>query len=70
MWAARPCIAAGRNGLLLLLLARVGVMLRHAARHNVQRLWHRDINCILIQPPQILRERLGYVDQVLHTLWG
>ncbi|NQW38633.1 MAG: hypothetical protein HQ469_05480 [Cyanobacteria bacterium] len=51
--------------------------LRHAGSHNVElflddepRLWRRDINGILIQPPQILRERLGDVDQVLDTLWG
>ena len=51
---------------------QLAAALRHAGSHNVElflddepRLWQRDINGIPIQPPQILRERLGDVDQVL-----
>ncbi|NQW39444.1 MAG: polysaccharide biosynthesis protein [Cyanobacteria bacterium] len=51
---------------------QLAAALRHAGTHNVElflddepRLWQRDINGIPIQPPQILRERLGDVDQVL-----
>ena len=51
---------------------QLAAALRHAGSHNVElflddepRLWHRDINGIPIQPPQILRERFGDVDQVL-----
>ena len=51
---------------------QLAAALRHAGCHNVElflddepRLWQRDINGIPIQPPQILRERLGDVDQVL-----
>jgi FlaA1/EpsC-like NDP-sugar epimerase len=51
---------------------QLAAALRHAGSHNVElflddapRLWSRDINGIPIQPPQILRERLGDVDQVL-----
>lgn len=51
---------------------QLAAALRHAGSHNVElflddepRLWRRDINGIPIQPPQILRERLGDVDQVL-----
>jgi FlaA1/EpsC-like NDP-sugar epimerase len=51
---------------------QLAAALRHAGSHNVElfldddsRLWRRDINGIPIQPPQILREHLGDVDQVL-----
>jgi len=51
---------------------QLAAALRHAGSHNVElflddapRLWSRDINGIPIQPPQILRDRLGDVDQVL-----
>ena len=51
---------------------QLAAALRHAGSHSVElflddepRLWRRDINGIAIQPPQILRERLGDVDQVL-----
>ena len=51
---------------------QLAAALRHAGSHNVELflddepgLWRRDINGIPIQPPQILRERLGDVDQVL-----
>ena len=51
---------------------QLAAALRHAGSHNVElflddapRLWRRDINGIPIQPPQILRERFGDVDQVL-----
>jgi FlaA1/EpsC-like NDP-sugar epimerase len=51
---------------------QLAAALRHAGSHNVElflddepMLWRRDINGISIQPPQILRERLGDVDQVL-----
>ena len=51
---------------------QLAAALRHAGSHNVElflddepRLWRRDINGIPIQPPQVLRERLGDVDQVL-----
>ena len=52
--------------------AQLAAALRQAGSHNVElflddepSLWRRDINGIPIQPPQILRERLGDVDQVL-----
>jgi FlaA1/EpsC-like NDP-sugar epimerase len=52
--------------------AQLAAALRQAGSHNVElflddepTLWRRDINGIPIQPPQILRERLGDVDQVL-----
>ena len=52
--------------------AQLAAALRQAGSHNVElflddepSLWRRDINGIPIQPPQILRERLGNVDQVL-----
>ena len=52
--------------------AQLAAALRQARSHNVElflddepSLWRRDINGIPIQPPQILRERLGDVDQVL-----
>ena len=52
--------------------AQLAAALRQAGSHNVElflddepSLWWRDINGIPIQPPQILRERLGDVDQVL-----
>jgi FlaA1/EpsC-like NDP-sugar epimerase len=51
---------------------QLAAALRHAGTHNVElfpddapRLWRRDINGIPILPPQILRDRLGDVDQVL-----
>ena len=51
---------------------QLAAALRQAGSHNVElflddepTLWRRDINGIPIQPPQILRERLGDVDQVL-----
>jgi FlaA1/EpsC-like NDP-sugar epimerase len=51
---------------------QLAAALRHAGSHSVElflddapRLWSRDINGILIQPPQILSERLADVDQVL-----
>ena len=51
---------------------QLAAALRHAGSHSVElflddapRLWSRDINGIPIQPPQILRDRLGDVDQVL-----
>ena len=51
---------------------QLAAALRHAGSHNVElflddapRLWRRDINGVPIQPPQILRDRLGAVDQVL-----
>ena len=51
---------------------QLAAALRHAGSHRVElflddapRLWSRDINGILIQPPQILSERLADVDQVL-----
>ena len=51
---------------------QLAAALRQAGSHNVElfldyepSLWRRDINGIPIQPPQILRERLGDVDQVL-----
>ena len=51
---------------------QLATALRHAGGHHVElflddepRLWRRNINGIKIQPPQILRERLGDVDQVL-----
>jgi FlaA1/EpsC-like NDP-sugar epimerase len=51
---------------------QLAAALRHAGTHNVElflddspRLWRRDINGIPILPPQILRDRLGEVDQVL-----
>ena len=52
--------------------AQLAAALRQAGSHNVElflddepSLWRRDINGIPIQSPQILRERLGDVDQVL-----
>ena len=52
--------------------AQLAAALRQAGSHNVElflddepSLWRRDLNGIPIQPPQILRERLGDVDQVL-----
>lgn len=51
---------------------QLAAALRHAGSHSVElflddepRLWRREINGIAIQPPQILRERRGDVDQVL-----
>jgi len=51
---------------------QLAAALRHAGSHNVElflddapHLWRRDINGIPIQAPQVLRERLGDVDQVL-----
>ena len=51
---------------------QLAAALRHAGSHRVElflddepRLWRREINGIAIQPPQILRERRGDVDQVL-----
>ena len=51
---------------------QLAAALRHAGSHNVEiflddapSLWRRDINGIPIQPPQVLRERRGDVDQVL-----
>ena len=51
---------------------QLAAALRQAGSHNVELFlddepgfWRRDINGIPIQPPQILRERLGDVDQVL-----
>jgi FlaA1/EpsC-like NDP-sugar epimerase len=51
---------------------QLAAALRHAGSHSVElflddepRLWRREINGIAIQPPQILRERRGAVDQVL-----
>ena len=52
--------------------AQLAAALRQAGSHNVElflddepSLWRRDINGIPIQPTQILRERLGDLDQVL-----
>ncbi|MCP9807475.1 polysaccharide biosynthesis protein [Cyanobium sp. T1B-Tous] len=51
---------------------QLAAALRHAGSHDVElflddepRLWRREINGIPIQPPQVLRERLDEVDQVL-----
>jgi FlaA1/EpsC-like NDP-sugar epimerase len=51
---------------------QLAAALRLAGNHSVDlfvddapHLWRRDINGILIQPPQVLRQQVGQIDQVL-----